>query len=286
MKRVFLQTLNLVYALACALGFASLAHAQVDAALSERVLSKSGTLAQLDALPPQFKANFEQGLTEQRETPFTRVEIKRLTDLADVSFAASKLRTGIIATVAQRLSAEQVAALDKWYESDLGKRMLALEAEAAKADQRQAMEAGAALLTKSPEARSALLRELVEATRAAEFVADLSINMAVAAAHNASVAAARAASRSATTTLKELRDSAMRDRAQAVTSMNDVLMIAYAKTYERANDDDLKAYIAHMKSSAGKELADAVIAAFDRAISSSANELSASLTATGTAPKR
>jgi hypothetical protein len=282
MKRVLLQMLGFACALACA----SVACAQVEPAVAERVLSKSGTLAQLEALPPQFKTNFEQGLTEQRDTPFTRAEIKRLSDLADAAFAASKLRTSIIVTVAQRLSAEQIPPLDKWYDGELGKRMLAMEAEAAKADQRQAMEAGAVLLSKSTEPRIALLKELVAATHAAEFVADLSINMAVAAAHNASVAAAKPASRSATTTLKELRDGAMRDRAQVVTSMNEVLLIAYAKTYEKASDEDLKAYVAHMKSAAGKQLAEAVIAAFDRAISSSANELSASLTATGSAPKR
>jgi hypothetical protein len=253
--------------------------AQIDRNAAERVLQLSGTLAQISALTPQFKTNFEQGLNEQRDAPLIPAEKKRLTDVGDEAFAPSKLRTNILNTISQRLTAEHVAALEKWYESDLGKRMLAMESEAAKTEQRSAMEAGAALLAKLPEARTNVLKELVEATRSADFVADLSINMAAAAAYNTSVATAVAASRSVSTSLNEIRELAMRDRAQIAKSIGEVLLIAYAKTYETASDDDLKAYVAHMKSPANKLFADAVIVAFDRAIIASANDLGAQLSA-------
>jgi hypothetical protein len=154
-----------------------------------------------------------------------------------------------------------------------------MEAEAARADQRTAMQSGAALLSKLPEARTDTLKELVEATRSADFVAELSINMAAAAAHNTSVATAIATSKKVSSTFNEVRESAMRDRAQVVKSISEVLLVAYAKTYEKASDDDLKAYVAHMKSPAGKSFADAIVAAFDRAVIASANDLSAQLAA-------
>jgi hypothetical protein len=258
-------------AVACtfALTSASAAFAQIDAALATRILGRSGTLAQIDAVTPQFRGNFEQGLREQRDEPLTRDETAKLASMADRAFAPATLRASIIATAAERFKVEHVVALEAWYDSALGKRFMALEEAAAKGDAAAAMQAGAAIMAKLPAERAERLKSLVDATRAAEFVADLSIDMAVAAAYATSIAT----SRSETPAIKDLRESAMKDRSQVVQAMNTVLLNAYAKTYEKVDDDDLKAYVEFMRSAAGRQFTETIIVAFNRAIMSSATAL-------------
>jgi Uncharacterized protein conserved in bacteria (DUF2059) len=243
--------------------------AQIDAALATRILGRSGTLAQIDAVTPQFRGNFEQGLREQRDEPLTRDETAKLAAMADREFAPATLRASIVATAAERLTAERVIALEAWYDSALGKRFMALEEAAAKADAAAAMQAGAAILAKLPAQRAEQLKALVEATRAAEFVADLSIDMAVAAAYATSIAT----SRNETPTIKNLRESAMKERTQVVQAMNNILLNAYTKTYEKVDDEDLKAYVEFMRSAAGKQFTETIIVAFNRAIMASATAL-------------
>jgi hypothetical protein len=253
--------------------FASLAQAQIETAVAERVLGKSGTLVQIDAVTPQFRANFEQGLREQRDAPLTRDEITKLASMADRAFAPAKLRTSIVATASQRLGAEQAKALEAWYDGASGKRLLALEEAAAKADPVAAMQAGAAIVAKLPVERTTLLKDLVAATRAADFVADLSIDMAVAAAYATSIATARGE----TPPIKDLRESAMKERSQVVQSMSDILLSAYAKTYENASEEDLKAYVELMRGTAGKQFTETIIVAFNRAVVASTTELGKAL---------
>jgi Uncharacterized protein conserved in bacteria (DUF2059) len=252
-----------------ALTSAGTTFAQIDAALAARILGRSGTLAQIDAVTPQFRGNFEQGLREQRDEPLTRDETAKLTAMADRVFAPAALRASIVATAAERLTAEHVAALETWYDSALGKRFMVLEEAASKADGAAAMQAGAAIVAKLPAQRAAQLKALVEATRAAEFVADLSIDMAVAAAYTTSIAT----SRNETPAIKDLRESAMKDRSQVVQAMNNILLNAYAKTYEKVDDEGLKTYAEFMRSAAGKQFTETIIVAFNRAIMGSATAL-------------
>ncbi|MGL4230368.1 MAG: hypothetical protein ACRCWJ_03295 [Casimicrobium sp.] len=254
--------------------FVSTAFAKVDSAVAERLLAKSGTLAQIDALPVQFKANFEEGLREQKEAPLTREEINRMTAVADRMFAVAKLRAAIASGVGERLTNEQANALDAWYDGATGKRMLALEEAAAKSDQAVAMREGAARMRALAPERAARLRELLEATRASDFVAEFSIDMSV----GATYAALIATSRNAPPPLETLRESAAKEKPQIVKSVNDSLLVAYAMTYEKASDADLKAYAEFMQSAAGKAFSSAVIAAFSKTIVSSANELGKALT--------
>ncbi len=254
-----------------------LANAQVDRAIAERVLQKSGTLAQVDAVPAQFKGNFEQGLREQRDTPFTRDEINRFLALAERTFTSKALGATIIATVADQLNTDHGAILEAWYDGATGKRILAVEAAAAKADPAVTVREGSALFGKLSESRRELLKELLAASRAADFVADLSIDMAVTAAHaTAAVTSAGSAianTRTAQPSLKELRESAAKDRSQVVTSMNELLLVVYAKTYESLSDDELRVYVTALTSAAGKQFTEAVIVAFNRALFASASEL-------------
>ncbi len=256
--------------------FVSVVFAKVENSLVERLLAKSGTLAQIDALPAQFKSNFEEGLREQKEAPLTREEINRMSAVSDRVFAVAKLRTAITSGVGERLTTEHANALDAWYDSALSKRMLALEEAAAKTDQAAAMREGVAALGKLAPERVARLRELLEATRASDFVAEFSIDMSV----GATYAALIATSRNAPPPIETLREGAAKETPQIVKSVNDSLLIAYAKTYENASDADLKAYAEFMKSGAGRAFSRAVIAAFSRAMTSSATELGKALTET------
>jgi hypothetical protein len=241
---------------------ASSASAQIEAASAERLLRKSGTLAQIDAIAPQFRAGFEDSLRKQPGSPLKQSEIARMSAVADRAFAASKMQSAVVATVAERMSAANLDALDRWYESELGKRMTAFEVEAAKADQAQAIEAARQLVATLPAPRIELVRELVAATRAADFIVDLTVNMTVAIAYGASLASSEVE----VTPLNELRKLVLKDREQIAGAMNELLLAVYAKTYEKASDADLKSYAAFMKTAAGAQFTEAVIVAFERSL--------------------
>jgi hypothetical protein len=262
--------------------FAFVVEAKVDTAVAERLLAKSGTLAQIDALPVQFKSNFEEGLREQKEVPLTREEINRMSAVVDRAFAVAKLRASIASGVAETITSEHETALDAWYDGATGRRMLALEEAAAKSDQAATIREGAASLRTLAAERVARVRELLDATQASDFVAELSIDMSV----GATYAALVATSRNAPPTIALLRASAAKEKPQIVKSVSDALLVVYAKTYANASDADLNAYAEFMKSAAGKAFSNAVIAAFSKALLSSANDLSKALLDATKPPKK
>lgn len=252
--RVVACALTLVVAIGGAL-------ARVEPAVAERLLEKSGTLAQIGGVPVQFKAQFEELLREQKTGTATRDDVIRWLAAIERQMEAADLRRSIVSGVAERLSADDVGAIDAWYDSPVGTKMLRLEADAAKGDSVAALRDGAAMLRMLPGARVNALSELLSATRASDFVTELSIDMSVGAAH-----AVASATSPTPPPVSALRESANRERAQIEKSVSDSLLAAYAKTYEKASDAELAAYRDFMLSRAGKSLSSAVIAAFSRAL--------------------
>jgi hypothetical protein len=271
-----LNTARLGFVCAALWCFAPSVDAKVDVLVAERLLAKSGTLAQIDALPVQFKSNFEEGLREQKDVPLTREEINRMSAVVDRTFAVAKLRAAIASGVAETITDEHATALDAWYDSPTGKRMLALEEAAAKSDQAATIQEGTASLAILAPERLARVRELLDATRASDFVAELSIDMSV----GATYAALKATARNAPPPIEALRESAAKDKAQIVKLVSESLLAVYVKTYAKASDADLIAYTEFMKSAAGKAFSSAVIGAFSKALVSSANDLSKALVET------
>lgn len=259
----------------------SIVFAQVDRAVAEKLLQQSGTLAQIEALTPQFRANFEQALREQRDHPITGDEVRKFATMGDASFAPTKLRETIINTVAERLSTTNAKVVAEWYESENAKKMLALEAAASVANHAESVKKGMALNGSQPKERTAQLKSMIEASRAALFVANLSINMAV----SAAVSAASATSTATPPTYAQLREAALRDRESLVQSITDVMHAVYATTYEKASDRELGDYLSYLQSPAGSQFANTIVDAFDRAIAQSTQELSVSLVQLKT-PKR
>jgi hypothetical protein len=269
-------------ALAVSLSLCSLVFAQVDRAIAEKLLQQSGTLAQIDALPAQFRANFEQALREQRDHPITGDEVRKFAAMGDASFASTKLRDSIIKNVAGRLSIANAKTVAEWYESENAKKMLALEAAASTANHADSVKRGIDLNASQAQERTQQLKAMVEASRAAEFVANLSINMAV----SAAVSAASATSSAAPPTFTQLREAALRDRDSLVKSITDVMHAVYASTYEKATDRELTAYFAYLQSPAGAQFAGAIVEAFDRAMAAASAELSSALVQLRQPPKR
>lgn len=260
----------------------SIVFAQVDRATAEKLLQQSGTLAQIDALPAQFRANFEQALREQRDYPITGDEVRKFAAMGDASFASAKLRDSIIKTVAERLSVANAKSVAEWYESENAKKMLALEAAARTANHADAVKKGIDLNASQAKERTQQLKAMIEASRAAEFVANLSINMAV----SAAVSAASATSSAAPPTFTQLREAALRDRDSLVKSITDVMHAVYASTYEKATDRELAAYLSYLQSPAGAQFASAIVEAFDRAMAAASAELSSALVQLRQPPKR
>ncbi|TAG80993.1 MAG: hypothetical protein EAZ24_04685 [Burkholderiales bacterium] len=246
---------------------------QIERSTAEALLQQSGNLAQIDGLPAQFRANFEQALREQRDLPITSEEVRKFAAMGDTAFESSKLRASIIDAVSKRISSADATALRGWYNSAAGLKMLALEAAATSADHAAAVRRGTALLERMPKEQAAQLRTLMEASRAPEFVANLSINLAVAAAH----AAASATSPRDVPAFASLREGAAREREKLVQSIGDVMIAVYANTYDRASEAEIAQYLALLQSTPGRAFSDALIVAFDRTIATSLNELSAAL---------
>ena len=258
------------------------ASAQIERDLAERLLQQSGNLAQLDALPTQFRSNFEQALREQRDLPITSDEVRKFAAMGDNAFTASKLRASVIEIVSKRLTPTDAVTLRDWYNSATGLKILALEAAATTADHGAAVRRGTALMERMTKDQVAQLRALMDASRAAEFVANLSINLAVAAAHGA----ASATSPKDVPAFATLREGAMREREKLMQSISNVMIAVYANTYDRASDAEIAQYLALLQSGAGKTFSDSLITALDRTIANSVTELSAALVELKRPPQR
>lgn len=250
--------------------------AQIDEAASERLMRASGLWDQLGATAAGARAGIEAA-ARNRLTVLSEEEVQRLLQATDAAFAADTLRPAVRRALAARVAPGHVGALDAWLGGELGRRITSLEVAAAtpERDSDRAIRAGVARLAAAPEPRKRLIENLVESTRAAESITNMTINIAVAVQRGmASVKPDGPAAPVAT--LREAFDAQRAQMQQAYRGMSQAL---FADMYQALPDAELASYLEFLRGAAGRQFLDATMQAMEQALVDAAERLGTRLPA-------
>jgi hypothetical protein len=262
--------------LACVLAWclgalaAAPARAQIDEAAAEQLMRQSGLWEQLGATAAGARAGIETA-ARHRLTALTEDELQRLLKATDAAFAPQTLRAAVRKALAERVPAAHLAPLQAWLETELGRRITALEVAAARPerDSERAIRAGIARLDAAPEARRKLIEQLVEASRAAESITSMTINVAVAVQRGmASVKPEGPVAPVAT-----LRESFEAQRAQMLQAYGGMSQALFAEMYQALSDAELASYLEFLRSAAGRRFLEATMQAMEHALVEAAERL-------------
>lgn len=246
------------------------ARAQIDEAAAEQLMHQSGLWEQLGATAAGARAGIESA-SRHRLNTLTDAELQRLLRAVDAALAPATLRAAVRQGLAQRVAPAHLPPLQAWLEGDLGRRITALEVAAARPDRdsERALRAGIARLDAASPERRKLLDQLVEATRAAEAITRMTINVAVAVQRGmASVKPDGPVEPVAT-----LRQGFEGQRAQMMQAYGGMSLALFAEMYQALPDGDLARYLDFLRGPAGREFLEATMQAMEQALVGAAERL-------------
>lgn len=249
----------------------AMAFAQTNAATAEALMRKSGLWGQLEHVAPQVRSGLVDALS-RKGSGMEPAELARLARSVDAAYGAARLRASARAVIARDTRRGDVPALLAWFGSPVGIAITRQE-EIASADERSPEELvaeGLELFGSLPEARQAMIHELVDVTRSAESLTSMTINTTLAI--QAGVAGASPDSDTGPGAA-ELRQVLEARREQMNRAFATVALAAAALTYTEVNDADLTRYLTFLKSRAGSHFTDVSMRALDAALQRAAGEL-------------
>lgn len=259
------------------IGFAFLvlqtaAMAEVPLATAEALMRKSGIWAQLGDVAAQVKLGLVQS---SQDGVLPAEEIQRLERIADDAFAASRLRDSVLQTLSREVTPAQSADALQWYDSAVGEQITAMEEAFSSSfdDLNRRMADGNQVLAKASAKRQSLLSQTVKASRAAEAMASMEINVTVGILQGLANAMPGPGKRSTA----DLRKGMEAKRPQMVAANRGVALTMSALTYQAANDKVLEQYVRFLSSKSGTELSISMMDALDQSVSRAAQRLGSAI---------
>jgi hypothetical protein len=234
-------------ALALAAGLAS---ASVPAEQAELIMKKSGLWDQLGSVLPQARVGFSAALSLSESEP-TNEEADRLNTALEQAYGPDSLRKLGLDFVSRTLDARQVAAMRRWFESPLGRKIGQVEqaASTTQTDLREVIKQGTDVFEHLPAKRRELLTRLLQETRADEAMVEVAIHTLVAA-HKGVVAAIPVVPSSLSN--EEVKSTLMKDREGMLASYKQLILASFAQAYKPLTDAELARYVDFLHSSAGR----------------------------------
>lgn len=250
----------------------AVAAAEVPVATAEALMRKSGIWSQLGDVAAQVKAGLAQS---SQDGSLPREEIQRLERIADDAFAASRLRDSVLQALSREVTAAQSADALLWYDSPAGKQITAMEEAFSSSfdDLNRVMADGNKALAKASAKRQSLLSQTVKASRAAEAMASMEINITVGVMQGLANAMPGPGKRSTA----DLRKGLEANRPQMVAANRGVALTMSALTYLPANDKVLEQYVRFLSSKSGTELSASMMDALDQSLSKAAQRLGSAI---------
>ena len=252
--------------------------AAVSPEVAQDLAKKSGLWAQLDSLGTQVRAGMSAATAKNpgKETPAQKA---RMLDCAQSAYAGDGLRTPAIDAVAGTLQPADVAPLQAWYDSPLGRKISAMEASSATqmTDPQERLRRGADSLNGASDARKAALQAILTETHSVAIMADTLIEMALA------VQQGMASLDPATTgaSIAELKANLNSRRPQLVEHYAQISLPAYAFTYTGLGDDELGKYAQYLGTPSAKAFNDGSTRGISRALTSGSVKLGRCLKESG-----
>ncbi len=259
------------------LASAPVAHAETDTATAESLVRDSGIWQQLASISPQVRAGLLDAISRSGSRP-SATEIERLSRVIDEAYASDRLRAIAVSTVKAQVQDGHVPSLQRWYASELGRRIARLDeaASAEQTDPASVFQQGLALVAAMPEARRTLLGDMVVVTRSAETLAEITIDTALAAHRGAASMAPDAPGVSSA----ELRQHLESQRPQMLRAYTGLALASYAKAYASLPTAELDRYLEFLKSDAGRHFTNVGMKAFSAALVEASAEMGRKLQGT------
>ncbi|MES2583982.1 MAG: hypothetical protein V4627_14765 [Pseudomonadota bacterium] len=254
------------------MGLHALVAAEVPAATAETLMRKSGIWSQLGDVAAQVKASMSQASQDGSLPP---EELQRLERIAEDAFAASRLRDSVLQALSRDVTVAQSVDALKWYDSPPGQQITAMEEAFSSGfdDINRVMTDGNKALARASAKRQSLLSQTVKASRAAEAMASMEINITVGVLQGLASAMPGTGKRSTA----DLRKSLEARRSQMVAANRGVALSMSALTYQPANDKVLEQYVRFLSSKSGAELSTSMMDALDQSLSKAAQRLGSAI---------
>lgn len=258
------------FCVAALLAATGLVHAQIARADAESLVRKSGLWEQLKGIDGQVEAGMQELFAASGATP-AAAERARVSRVIHQAYAPDRLRAVSTGVVAARMQPQHVQALQRWFDSPVGRAITrAEEADAAATeDARVKMAEGVRLLKDmSPERRRAL-DDLIAVTGAADAMVQLTINTAVA----AQVGAASALPSGPAMAPQDVRDALEAQRPQLQQAVAPMLLASFANAYASIPTAQLRLYVDFIRTPAGTQFNTVATAALEAALTDAAAEM-------------
>jgi len=226
----------------------SAANAQVDRAVAEDLMRKSGLWAQIASIAPGFEAEFISAAAKAR-TPIAADEQGRLVKVIATAYAPAHLRSVALAVIADGLKPQEATEVAQWYLSPLGNSIARME-EASSADNGNSeakLREGMGLFSKSSADRQAMLKQLVQVTHSPEAGAQMVVDTTLAIQQGLAAAQPSLPGPSPA----EVRATLEKQRPQLLQGFAGMTAVLFARTYAKLSDDELQQYIAFLSGAAG-----------------------------------
>ncbi|WP_235937609.1 DUF2059 domain-containing protein [Marinobacter caseinilyticus] len=228
--------------------------------LAEAVVRSSALGEVIDQYPSMLTEGISQGLSRSGEMdPMLKGAI---TGMVGQAFNSRKIRGQIVADLDAGLSESALNTVKNWYLTPLGKNVSALEIAATKpAAWREIESRGPELIRQYRGSdREKLFSQFDRASRATESAVDTAIAVQVA------FGTAMAAFNGSDADFDSIRNQVESQRTMIRGMVEQQVYAAYLHTYQSLSDDQLKDYIAFMKTPAGDRFNEVVTNSVQQAI--------------------
>lgn len=240
--------------------------------LAKRVIEACNVRKQLEEMHKPISGSLKPYASELDAKTYEQVEIEM-----QKHFSGSELLKSYEASFSRQLQVDDLEKALQWYDSPLGKKISAMENKSAGSDVFPEIAKYAEGLKKNPapKSRETLIREYDVATKSTDLFVDIAVNVRRAILIGILSLRERKQGQRQAINQSELNQQLlkMRNALRAVMARNNFITNLY--TYREATDDELKAYLAYLKSKPGKNLSEAGFIALNDALQAAAESMSA-----------
>ena len=258
---------TLLFAIAALAGASPEARAALNAAQADELLQKSGFNAQLAQIESSVLGGLN--LAPDVAAKISEDDLKTIRDAIGTAFAADRLAVDAREQMKTLLEPETAKAALAWLDSDLGKRITALEDEAGKTEGfAERTDAAAELFKKLPQRRIERYVDLAKTLNAGEASASIVINTALATARGA----LSLQTDSPEANVAEIKAQLEQNRPKLVAQLNNEYVVLFAGAYQTLEDKEIDQYLAFSGSPAGVAYNAALSKLLDRVMTHASQE--------------
>lgn len=265
-------------ALACSLAASSLpALAEVDEGTARSLLQDNGTWQSLGDIPTQLTSGMKSGMGGAAGMLPPDL-VQALVTAAEGSFTPERTRAAALGVMSKGLDSATVTEVRKWTGSALGQKIIAQERTASASDGAKRKADGQAELQKADEARRKVYTDILDATRAVDQMAEVSIITSLAMVQG--LAAANPAMAQGMPPAEQMRGLMQGQIAAAKPQMQAELLSNTAALYAPISTPELQQYVTYLRSPAGAKMNELTFAAISAALKDGGTEFAKRLSGT------